>query len=131
MFFDTARCTWTHMPKLRSEKSFYAGQKDVFPVGSTRQRRGTLHVNPGSRVTTVDYNVPLCNDCHPRLQTMHVNVLMQRRTPAGYSHIVSYSSIEHDGLGRYGGTILGGVVCVQLNAKSALCLIILVLNRSY
>jgi len=33
---------------------------------------------------------------------MHMNTLLRKGTPAGYSHIVSYSSIEHDGLGRYG-----------------------------
>jgi hypothetical protein len=31
-----------------------------------------------------------------------MNTLMHKSTPAEYSHIVSYSSIEHDGLGRYG-----------------------------
>jgi len=60
-----------------------------------------LHQGAG-HVTTVDYVVPHCDDCHPRLSTIHMNTLMRKSTPAGYSYIVSYSSIEHDGLGRYG-----------------------------
>ena len=60
-----------------------------------------LHANTGE-VTTIDYSEPYCDDCHPRLRTMNMDTSMRRSTPAGYSHIVSYSSIEHDGLGRYG-----------------------------
>ena len=60
-----------------------------------------LHLDTGE-VTTVDYSVPLCDQCHPRLRTIHMDTLMKRSTPAGYSFIVSYSSVEHDGLGRYG-----------------------------
>lgn len=60
-----------------------------------------LHQGAG-HVTTVDYNVPYCDGCHERLETIHMNTLMLKSTPAEYSHIISYSSIEHDGLGRYG-----------------------------
>lgn len=60
-----------------------------------------LHAGVGE-VTTVDFQEPFCDGCHPRLRTMHMDTVMKKSTPAGYSIIVSYSSIEHDGLGRYG-----------------------------
>lgn len=60
-----------------------------------------LHLQTGE-VTTVDYSEPHCVKCHPRLQTIHMEMLMQKTSRAGFDYIVSYSSIEHDGLGRYG-----------------------------
>lgn len=60
-----------------------------------------LHHGVG-QVVTVDYNEPVCDACHERLTTISMDKLMRFSTPAEYSHIISYSSIEHDGLGRYG-----------------------------
>lgn len=60
-----------------------------------------LHLQTGE-VTTVDYSEPYCINCHPRLRTIHMDKLMQKTSRAGFDYIVSYSSIEHDGLGRYG-----------------------------
>jgi hypothetical protein len=60
-----------------------------------------LHHGVGQVITT-DYNEPVCDGCHERLTTIAMDKLMRLDTPADYSHIISYSSIEHDGLGRYG-----------------------------
>jgi hypothetical protein len=54
------------------------------------------------QVVTTDYSVPVCRRCHPRLRTLEMSDALRRDTPANYDIIVSYSSIEHDGLGRYG-----------------------------
>lgn len=82
-----------------------AGMDDSLLVGagsiSPWVKAVALHSNVG-QVVTVDYNAPYCDNCHPRLKTVDMDTLMRRSTPAGYSFIVSYSSIEHDGLGRYG-----------------------------
>ena len=60
-----------------------------------------LHLG-AAQVVTTDYSVPVCRDCHPRLSTLEMTHALKRSTPASYDIIVSYSSIEHDGLGRYG-----------------------------
>jgi hypothetical protein len=81
-----------------------AGMNDRLLVGGSISpwvEAVALHANVG-QVTTVDFQAPYCDNCHPRLRTMGMETLMLRSTPAGYSIIVSYSSIEHDGLGRYG-----------------------------
>ena len=59
-------------------------------------------------ITTSDYNPALSR--HPKIQTIGVPALLQKiygSVPAVREHyqfdvVVSYSSVEHDGLGRYG-----------------------------
>jgi hypothetical protein len=57
-----------------------------------------LHFNAES-VTTLDYDVPDCNH--------KINMLSMDKYKKGmkYDVIISYSSLEHDGLGRYGDPI--------------------------
>lgn len=62
-----------------------------------------LH-NEGTSVTTVDYNKPLLDPelraSEPRLVARQMTEVMESGDT--FDVIVSYSSIEHDGLGRYG-----------------------------
>ena len=88
-----------------------AGPNDKLLVGSSIspwvEEAVALHLNIGE-VTTVDFEEPYCDCCHLRLcgTSMHMDVLMQKNTPAGYSFIESYSSIKHDdGLGCYGDSL--------------------------
>eukprot|EP00978_Attheya_sp_CCMP212_P047784 scaffold429618_cov161-Attheya_sp.AAC.1 len=49
---------------------------------------------------TVDYNQPISHD--DRLQTEHMRVMLEStKQEHQYDAVVSYSSIEHDGQGRY------------------------------
>merc|ERR1719389_1506264 len=61
-----------------------------------------LH-NNASRVTTVDYNAPiLAEDVRrgePRLSVREMRELLDSGDQ--FDVVLSYSSIEHDGLGRY------------------------------
>lgn len=52
-----------------------------------------------AQVTTIDYALPTCSDSRIRLAT-HSNTYSTQ-----YDIVVSFSSIEHDGLGRYGDPI--------------------------
>jgi hypothetical protein len=51
-----------------------------------------------AKVYVVDYNKPLCD--HERIETLTHEELAQKGIKADFA--VSYSSFEHDGLGRYG-----------------------------
>ena len=57
-----------------------------------------LHFNAKS-VTTLDYITPICNY---KIQTLSMD---QYTDDIKYDIIVSFSSLEHDGLGRYGDPI--------------------------
>jgi hypothetical protein len=52
-------------------------------------------------ITTVEYNPPICD--HPNLKIISYDdfVVSEKK----YDIIISFSSIEHSGLGRYGDTI--------------------------
>jgi hypothetical protein len=52
-------------------------------------------------VTTVEYNPPVCN--HPDIQIISYDEFVN--SSQVYDIIISYSSIEHSGLGRYGDDI--------------------------
>jgi hypothetical protein len=51
-----------------------------------------------SSITTVEYNPPKCTD--PRLRIISVD--QHSKEDIQYDFIFSFSSLEHDGLGRYG-----------------------------
>uniref|UniRef100_A0A7S2TNS7 DUF268 domain-containing protein n=1 Tax=Lotharella oceanica TaxID=641309 RepID=A0A7S2TNS7_9EUKA len=59
-----------------------------------------LAIEPRLAVTTVDYNVPILRDTSGRIRTAKMEEVMNGKRKFGL--IVSFSSIEHDGLGRYG-----------------------------
>ena len=73
--------------------------KKVAVIGSQSPWIESILINCGAKeVTTIEYNVPICN--HPILKTISYNNFCESSDK--YDVIISYSSIEHSGLGRYG-----------------------------
>ncbi len=73
--------------------------KKVAVIGSETPWIEAILLNAGAAsVVTVDYNKPVCS--HPSLQTMTYDDFCL--STEIFDCIVSYSSIEHSGLGRYG-----------------------------
>jgi hypothetical protein len=76
--------------------------KNVAVIGSKSPWIEAILVNCGAKeVTTVEYNVPICN--HNIIHTTSYSNFCN--SSKKYDAIVSYSSIEHSGLGRYGDTL--------------------------
>jgi len=73
--------------------------KKVAVIGSQSPWIEAILVNCGAKeVTTVEYNVPICN--HSVIKTISYTDFC--KSSEKYDAIISYSSIEHSGLGRYG-----------------------------
>ena len=54
--------------------------------------------NGAKKVYVVDYNKPICD--HEKIEVMNHDEITQKAITADFA--ISYSSFEHDGLGRYG-----------------------------
>lgn len=73
--------------------------KKIAVIGSQTPWIESILVNCGAKeVTTVEYNVPICN--HEIIKAISYTDFC--KSTEQYDAIVSYSSIEHSGLGRYG-----------------------------
>ena len=73
--------------------------KSVAVIGSLTPWIESLAINHNAKsVTTVEYNVPKCD--HHMINTMSYNEFEKGNYK--FDVIISYSSIEHSGLGRYG-----------------------------
>jgi hypothetical protein len=73
--------------------------KKIAVIGSQNPWIEAMLVNYGAKeVTTVEYNVPICN--HDIIKAISYTDFCN--SSEKYDAIVSYSSIEHSGLGRYG-----------------------------
>eukprot|EP01084_Bolivina_argentea_P094364 169637_1 len=59
-----------------------------------------LGLNISKYVTTTDYQLPLTN--YQYIKTVNIMDIKNNNNKYKYNIIISYSSIEHDGLGRYG-----------------------------
>jgi hypothetical protein len=57
--------------------------------------------NKASKVYVVDYNKPICD--HPKIEILTHRELKEKDLKTDFA--ISYSSFEHDGLGRYGDPI--------------------------
>jgi len=76
--------------------------KKVAVIGSETPWIEAILVNCGAKtVTTVEYNVPICNN--DLIKTISYSDFCS--SSEKYDAIVSYSSIEHSGLGRYGDSL--------------------------
>ena len=76
--------------------------KDVLVIGSLRPWIEVCCLAFGAKsVTTVDYNPPVSE--YPEITT--VGVEQFEKEDRKYDVLISYSSLEHDGLGRYGDPI--------------------------
>lgn len=71
--------------------------KRVLVVGSVTPWIESILLSRGARhVFTVDYNVPICN--HPHISVLRFDQIGSRL----FDIIITFSSLEHSGLGRYG-----------------------------
>jgi hypothetical protein len=75
--------------------------KKVAIIGSTTPWYECIVLAYGGHPVTIEYNKIICSD--PRIEVMTVEEYAQN--PQVFDAILSVSSIEHDGLGRYGDPI--------------------------
>lgn len=73
--------------------------KNIAVVGSETPWIEAILINLNNRVTTIEYNVPECN--YDRLECKDYFNFFEKNSDS-FDAIVTYSSIEHSGLGRYG-----------------------------
>lgn len=76
-------------------------EKNVAVIGSVTPWYESILLNYGAHPTTIEYNKIISQD--PRLEILTVNEY--EANPRLFDAIVSISSLEHDGLGRYGDPI--------------------------
>ena len=84
---------------LESFEKFNIYNKNVAVIGSQTPWIECILLNLGNNVTTIEYNVPECN--YPNLKCKNYFTDF-KNTRELYDCIVTFSSIEHSGLGRYG-----------------------------
>jgi hypothetical protein len=75
--------------------------KDVAVMGSTRPWYEAIVLAYGGRPTTIEYNTLVSED--PRLTVLTVEEY--EANPTQFDVVLSISSYEHDGLGRYGDPV--------------------------
>ena len=77
----------------------YIYNKHVAVIGSETPWIEAILLNSGAKsITTVEYNVPHCD--HGIIKSISYDTFTTQKDL--YDCVVSYSSIEHSGLGRYG-----------------------------
>jgi hypothetical protein len=84
---------------LESFEKYNIINKNVAVIGSQSPWIESILLNLGNKVTTIEYNVPECN--YNNLKCKHYFTDF-KDTKEMYDTIVTFSSIEHSGLGRYG-----------------------------
>lgn len=72
--------------------------KKIAIVGSLTPWVETIALHMGCKITTVEYNLPVCT--HPDIELLYWDDFCKKEEV--YDAVVSFSSIEHSGLGRYG-----------------------------
>ncbi len=106
-----------YIPHVHARKNNYYGITDqylyqaleMFPIegksvgimGSTTPWYESIAIAFGASPTTIDYNKIISHD--PRIQSLSVEEI--RANPVEFDALISISSFEHDGLGRYGDPI--------------------------
>lgn len=75
--------------------------KKVAVIGSITPWYESIVLYYGGAPTTIEYNRIVCSD--PRIEVLTVEEF--EKNPKAFDAIISISSIEHDGLGRYGDPI--------------------------
>ena len=76
---------------------------DVAVVGSvTPWIEAIVHNHGASSITTVEHNVPECEADDDRFKTVHYDEFSKPDGKEKFDVLVTYSSVEHAGLGRYG-----------------------------
>jgi hypothetical protein len=83
---------------LKAVEKYGIKNKRVAVIGSLVPWIEAILLNFGNTVTTVEYNVPIVD--YPNLSA--ISYWDFQKTENKYDCIVTYSSVEHSGLGRYG-----------------------------
>lgn len=95
--YDAAKLIMVGLQKIEGLPS-----KSVAVIGSLDPWIECICMNNNiTDITTVEYNPPICS--HPYLKIISYNDFVG--SDKKYDIIISYSSIEHSGLGRYGDPI--------------------------
>ena len=84
---------------LKAFNTYDLKNKNIAVVGSETPWIEAILINLNNRVTTIEYNVPECN--FDTLQCKDYFTYFENNSDT-FDAIVTYSSIEHSGLGRYG-----------------------------
>lgn len=84
---------------LESFEKFNVYNKNVAVIGSQTPWIEAMLLNLGNNVTTIEYNVPECNFPNLKCKNYFTDF---KNTKELYDCIITFSSIEHSGLGRYG-----------------------------
>lgn len=84
---------------FNSFDKFFINNKKVAVIGSQSPWIESMLINLENDVTTIEYNVPECT--HNKLKCKNYFTDF-KNTKEQYDCIVTFSSIEHSGLGRYG-----------------------------
>ena len=84
----------------QSFNKYSISEKSIAIVGSTTPWIECMCMNNNAQeITTVEYNIPQCNDNRIKMMDYYLDF---QRNETKFDCIISYSSIEHSGLGRYG-----------------------------
>lgn len=84
---------------LKAFNDFNLTDKTIAVVGSETPWIEAMLINLNNKVTTIEYNVPTSN--FDNLECKDYFTFFEKNSNT-YDAIVTYSSIEHSGLGRYG-----------------------------
>jgi hypothetical protein len=84
---------------LDAFEKYEISNKNVAVVGSQSPWIEAILLNLKNKVTTIEYNVPECN--YPNLECKNYFEHFKNKFNQ-YDCIVTFSSVEHSGLGRYG-----------------------------
>ena len=85
---------------LQSFEDYNISNKKVAVIGSETPWIEAILLNMSNNVTTIEYNVPDC-DLDDKLRCKGYHDHFEKNTEK-YEAIITFSSIEHSGLGRYG-----------------------------
>ena len=88
--------TWLYQA-LEKHKSHFKGKK-VAVIGSITPWYESIVIHYGGKPVTIEYNKITCND--PRVEVYTVEEF--KDSDQTFDAVISISSIEHSGLGRYG-----------------------------
>ena len=89
---------WASLWILKAIEKYNINNKRVAVIGSLIPWIEAILLNFNNTVTTVEYNVPVVN--YPNLSS--TSYWDFQKTTNLYDCIITYSSVEHSGLGRYG-----------------------------
>jgi hypothetical protein len=105
---------------LNSFEKYDIRNKRVAVVGSETPWIEAMLINMQNRVTTIEYNVPETN--YANLECRDYFDYFENNNDVPFDAIVTFSSIEHSGLGRYGDPLdpdgdLKTMKCIHKNLK--------------